>query len=194
MLRIGITGGMGTGKSTVCKIFASLNIAILNMDELSKTIIQTDKKIQHQLQQQFGEDVFKDNVLDKKILAKRAFITKEKTAVLNSIIHPAVIAAAQIWQNNQSGIYCLQESALSIESGSYKNLDYLIGVTSPTALRLSRIVARDNCTQQQALDRINLQMKEEEKLPYYQFVINNNKEHLLIPQVLHIHHQLLAVK
>jgi dephospho-CoA kinase len=193
MLQVGITGGMGTGKSTVCKIFASMGIPILNMDALAKQIIQTDATIQQQLQQQFGQNVFVDTILNKKLLAERAFENATTTQQLNNIVHPAVLLAAKQWRLQQHTKYTLQESALCIETGSYKQLDVLIGVTSPLALRLDRIIARDNCTQAQANTRIQLQIPEEEKLAYYQFVINNNTNQLLIPQVLQIHHQLIQL-
>jgi dephospho-CoA kinase len=191
MLQVGITGGMGTGKSTVCKIFASFGIPVLNMDALAKQIIQSNQNIQQQLQQQFGADIISNGILDKKLLAQRAFINADTTKKINTIVHPQVLLEAKQWHLQQNSAYTIQESALSIESGSYKQLDCLIGVTSPMHIRLNRIIHRDNCTEAQAMDRIKLQLPEEEKLAFYRYTIYNEPHQLLIPQVLHIHQQLL---
>jgi dephospho-CoA kinase len=193
MLAVGITGGIGTGKSTVCKIFAALGIPILYADDLAKQLVQNDEQIRQAIQLHFGVDIYnQQGVLNKKLLAERAFANEENTTKLNSILHPIVIEKSKEWHALQtSAPYTIKEAALLIESGSYEDCDFVIGVQSPLALRIERAMLRDNATRNQIEARIQKQMPEEEKATYCDFIIQNSNEHLLIPQVLQIHQQLL---
>ena len=193
MLQIGITGGMGTGKSTVCKIFQSLGVPVLNTDELTKQLYLSNAFLQQKIKDAFGENIFDNNILNKKLLAARAFSSAEKTALLNRIVHPFVFAAIEDWQRYQNSKYAIRESALLIESSNYTKLDYIIGVTSAMPIRLHRIIVRDKCSTQEAIDRINKQMPDELKSKFYHFTITNEPDKLLLPQVMQIHQQLLAL-
>lgn len=193
MLQIGITGGMGTGKSTVCKIFKSLGVPVLNTDELAKQLYLSNAFLQQKIKDAFGENTFDNNILNKKLLAARAFSSAEKTTLLNRIVHPIVFAAIEDWQRHQNSKYAIRESALLIESSNYTKLDYIIGVTSAMPIRLQRIIARDNCSTQEVIDRINKQMPDELKSKFYHFTITNEPDKLLLPQVMQIHQQLLAL-
>ena len=123
MLQIGITGGMGTGKSTVCKIFQSLGVPVLNTDELAKQLYLSNAFLQQKIKDAFGENIFDNNILNKKLLAARAFSSAEKTTLLNRIVHPIVFAAIEDWQRHQNSKYAIRESALLIESSNYTKLD-----------------------------------------------------------------------
>jgi dephospho-CoA kinase len=191
MIQVGITGGIGTGKSTVCQIFASLGIPVMNTDDLAKKILNTNTILQQKVMQQFGEEVFIDGVLQNKILAAKAFTNATNTAKLNAIVHPYVYAAIDDWTINQNTSYTIRESALLIESESYKKLDILIGVQSPMDIRLQRIIQRDACSLEKAKERIALQLTEEDKEKYYHYKILNYPPHLIIPQVLQIHQTIL---
>jgi len=193
MLQIGITGGMGTGKSTVCKIFKSLGVPVLNTDELAKQLYLSNAFLQQKIKDAFGENTFDNNILNKKLLAARAFSSAEKTTLLNRIVHPIVFAAIEDWQRHQNSKYAIRESALLIEISNYTKLDYIIGVTSAMPIRLQRIIARDNCSTQEVIDRINKQMPDELKSKFYHFTITNEPDKLLLPQVMQIHQQLLAL-
>ncbi|MCX8471600.1 MAG: dephospho-CoA kinase [Chitinophagaceae bacterium] len=193
MLQIGITGGMGTGKSTVCKIFQSLGVPVLNTDELAKQLYLSNAFLQQKIKDAFGENTFDNNILNKKLLAARAFSSAEKTTLLNRIVHPFVFAAIEDWQRHQNSKYAIRESALLIESSNYTKLDYIIGVTSAMPVRLHRIIVRDKCSTQEAIDRINKQMPDELKSKFYHFTITNEPDKLLLPQVMQIHQQLLAL-
>jgi len=193
MLQIGITGGMGTGKSTVCKIFKSLGVPVLNTDELAKQLYLSNAFLQQKIKDAFGENIFDNNILNKKLLAARAFSSAEKTTLLNRIVHPIVFAAIEDWQRHQNSKYAIRESALLIESSNYTKLDYIIGVTSAMPIRLQRIIARDNCSTQEVIDRINKQMPDDLKSKFYHFTITNEPDKLLLPQVMQIHQQLLAL-
>jgi dephospho-CoA kinase len=187
MLKIGITGGIGTGKSTVCKIFVSLGVPVLNTDVLAKQIIASNNAVQQSLKENFGDDIFIDGYLQPKILAHKAFASPEKTQLLNSIVHPFVLNAIEEWQQMQNTAYTVRESALLIESKSYEKCDVVIGVTSPMQLRIDRIIARDKCSEAEVLQRMDRQMTTEQQSPFYHHTIINDDQHLLIPQVLALH-------
>jgi dephospho-CoA kinase len=191
MLSVGLTGGIGTGKSTVAKVFASLGVPVLNTDALAKQLINTNTQLQQQLIESFGNEIFADGKLQNKILASKAFVSEKQTELLNSIVHPFVFAAIDDWNAKQTAPYTMRESALLIETKSYQNLDVIIGVFCLMAIRLERIMLRDACTLPEAHQRINRQMDEEEKIKYYHHSINNYPPHFITKQVLTLHQQLL---
>ncbi len=191
MLQVGITGGIGAGKSTVCKIFECLQIPVLNTDALAKNLYNSDYELQSKMIASFGEFIFEKNKIDTKKLASIVFSNKEKIELLNSIVHPFVFEAIEVWQKKQTSAYTIRESALLIETGSYKILNAIIGVTSPLENRLANIQQRDNCSIEQAKARIDKQLPEAERQKYYNYTVINNESQFLIPQVLDIHRQLL---
>jgi dephospho-CoA kinase len=192
MMQVGITGGIGSGKSTVCKIFACLGIPILDTDTLAKNIINANIDLQHEIQQHFGQDIFANQILNKKLLALRAFDTKQNTDLLNSIVHPYVFDAINSWHKKQNNIYTIRESALIIETGSYKKLDVVIGISAPDSLRIQRLLDRNISETIITIQaRMDKQMPDIQKQQFYNYTIINDGEQLLIPQVLHVHQQIL---
>jgi dephospho-CoA kinase len=192
MLKVGITGGIGTGKSTVCKIFACLGVPVLDTDALAKQLMNTNVELQIKLQQSFGDDVIVNGQVLRKKLASRAFASEHQTQLLNTIVHPYVFAAIDAWDAKQNAIYTIRESALLIETGSYKKLDIIIGITAPDSLRMQRILNRNISETAITIQaRMDKQMPEKEKQQFYDFTINNGGEQLLIPQVLQIHQQII---
>jgi dephospho-CoA kinase len=192
MLKVGITGGIGTGKSTVCKIFAAFNIAILDSDTLAKQIVANNVDARQKIIDTFGEDVFVSGVLQKQILATKAFSSAENTAKLNAIIHPQVQLETEEWFSKQTSLYAIKEAALMIESGAYKKLDVLIGISAPEDVRIKRVLHRDKkLTAHEVLQRISRQMPEADKVAYCHYTIINDDVQLLLPQVLSLHHLLL---
>jgi dephospho-CoA kinase len=192
MLKVGITGGIGTGKSTVCKIFACLGVPVLDTDALAKQLMNTNAELQYQLQQSFGDDVIVNGQVLRKIVASRAFASEQQTQLLNKIVHPHVFAAINDWDAKQTAKYTIRESALLIETGSNKNVDIIIGITAPKQLRIQRLLNRDITSSVADITaRMDRQMEEEEKQKYYQYTIANDGEQLLIPQVLYIHQQII---
>lgn len=186
MLKVGLTGGIGSGKSTVAKIFETLGIPIYYSDEAAKELMNTNSEVKEAIIKNFGDEAYKNNQLDRKYLASIVFNDKNKLAILNSITHPATIQDANNWIAKQKSPYIIKEAALIFESGSDKHLDFVIGVYSPLPLRLKRVMQRDNSTEEEVMKRINRQMNEEEKMSLCRFVIKNDEEELLIPQVLEI--------
>lgn len=196
MMKVGITGGIGSGKSTVCKIFAELGIPVYYADDRAKYLMQHEHYLIDLIKKNFGEDVYANGKLDRALLASRTFGDKQKVALLNSLVHPAVFRDTERWAGEQDPAvpYVLKEAALLIESGSYKNLDKLIVVTAPLALRLKRVSDRDNISTEDIMARVKHQLPEEEKVKLADFVITNDKdpEHLK-EQVLLIHQQLVQL-
>jgi dephospho-CoA kinase len=191
MLRIGITGGLGSGKSTVAHIFEVLGIPVYYADTASKRLMNEDDEIKSSIQNVFGKEAYTKGKLNTKYLSGIVFKDEAKLAVLNSIVHPATLIDAAEWMNNQKSFYVIKEAALIFESGSNKSLDYIIGVSAPIELRLQRAMFRDKITTEEAMARIRKQMNEEDKMKLCDFIIVNDEQQMLIPQVLKIHHQIL---
>lgn len=194
MLKIGITGGIGSGKTTVCKLFQLQNIPVFYADQQAKEIMQTDKQLVDDLKAAFGMDVYsEEGILNRSKLAALVFNDKEKLQKLNSLVHPAVFKAFDTWVKQQTAPYVLKEAALLFESGSYKDCDYIILVKSPQDLKISRIIERDSITEADVLKRMNKQLSDEEKEQRSDFIIYNDEVQMLIPQVLELHGKFLKL-
>lgn len=191
MLRIGITGGIGSGKSTVADIFNVLGIPVYRSDDASKRLMVEDKDLKKNIIESFGEESYVNGILNRKYLAAQVFNDSQKIALLNSFVHPATINDAQRWTEKQNTAYTIKEAALIFESGSDKFLDYVIGVKSPVDLRVTRAMTRDNVTREQVEARMKLQMDEDEKMKKCDFIIINDEQQMLIPQVLLLHERFL---
>lgn len=197
MIKVGITGGIGSGKTTVCKVFESLGIAIYYADDRAKWLMQNDQALKTALQTAFGKDIYHpDGSLDRPKLAGLVFNNAEQLAVLNSLVHPAVFLDTEAWQAQQTlseAPYTLREAALLIESGSYLVLDKLIVVTANEDLRIQRVMARDKSTADEVRARISKQLPDAEKVKLANFVIYNEGDmDSLNTQIMAIHKELLA--
>ncbi len=192
MLKIGITGGIGSGKTTACKQFAILGIPTYYADAEAKRLMVEDKALVRQIKKVFGKEAYlKSGALNRKHIAAIAFSNKSKLAILNALVHPAVGRDTLKWFRTQKNCpFALQEAALMYESGSYKKLDYVIAVTAPVDIRVARVMKRDGISEKEVLSRINSQMDEQEKVKRADFVIYNDPHHNLLQQVVHIYHQL----
>ncbi len=191
MLVIGLTGGIGSGKSTVATIFEVLGIPVYYADEAAKRIMNEDETLRSKLIELFGEESYRNGTLNRPYIASVVFADKEKLHQLNAVVHPVTIADGDRWMKAQTTPYAIKEAALIFESESYKQLDYVIGVSSPVDLRIKRVIARDNISKSEVERRIQNQMPEEEKMKRCNFIIFNNEEKLLIPQVLKVHEEIM---
>jgi dephospho-CoA kinase len=189
MLKVGITGGIGSGKSVVCKIFNQLNVPIYDADFEAKQIIIKSKSVISKIKKAFGEDsYFEDGRLNIQKIASIIFSDKKALEKMNSIVHPAVFQDFEKWSKLQKNCkYVIMESALLIETGYYKQLDKTICVLSPLELRTERIMQRNNISKTEVNDRISSQLSDEEKLKFVDFTIQNDNEDMLMPQVLKLH-------
>ena len=191
MLKIGLTGGLGSGKSTVAHIFEVLGIPVYYADAASKRLMNDDEKVKAAVQNAFGKEVYPGGKLDRKYLSEIVFKDEKKLELLNSIVHPATLLDAAEWMKKQTAPYAIKEAALIFESGSNKALDFVIGVKAPLPLRLQRAMNRDNISREEAMARIEKQMDEETKMSLCDFVIVNDEQQMVIPQVLELHKSLL---
>jgi len=192
MLKVGITGGIGSGKSTVCKVFELLGIPVYYADTAAKEIMHTDGELKLSIQTHFGENIYgPDGKLDRATLGKIVFNDKERLALLNSLVHPATIKHSDEWSKRQNAPYTIKEAALMFESESFHHLDKVIGVFAPQPLRIQRVMKRDNVTREEVLARISKQIDENIKMRLCDYVIHNDDQQLVIPQVLSIHETLL---
>ncbi len=191
MLKIGLTGGIGSGKSTVAHIFELLGIPVYYADDAAKKLMNEDENLKQQIVHYFGADCYADGKLNRVFLAEIVFSNPAKMKLINSIIHPATIADAEKWMEMQHAPYAIKEAALIFEANAEKNLDLVVGVFSTYELRLERVMYRDGINKQAIEKRMQNQMDEKEKMERCDFVINNNDTELLIPQVIALHEKLL---
>jgi dephospho-CoA kinase len=188
---IGITGGIGSGKSTVAKIFATLGIPIYDADAAAKKIMQNNDELKKELKKQFGEATYTSEGLDRKYLANIVFTDKDKLEILNSLVHPYTLTDADNWAKQQTSPYVIKEAALMFESRAAHHVDYIIGVSAPKALRIQRVMNRDGLTRDEVIARMNRQIEENIKMKLCDFVIINDEQQLIIPQVVSLHQQFL---
>lgn len=195
-LLIGLTGGIGSGKSTVAKIFSILGIPIYYADVRAKWLMAFDEDLKNQILNNFGPESFtEEGKLNRNYLAEKVFSDHEKVKIINSLVHPAVKMDFEKWSSQQNSPYVLKEAALLFETGSFKELEKTINVSAPLKVRVTRVLLRDpNRTEKQVNDIIDKQIPDEEKNQRADFVIKNADNKLLIPQVLEIHRQLLDPK
>jgi dephospho-CoA kinase len=191
MKRIGLTGGIGSGKSTVASVFATLGIPCYDSDRRAKELMVEKETLRTFLFQHFGPEVIQNHQLQSSIISKVVFEHPELLEQLNAVVHPEVGKDFNAWCEKQNAPYVLKEAALLFESGSWKNLDAIVCVTAPEELRIQRVMQRNGFTCEQVKARIQNQMPEEEKVSRSQFVIENDGNHSLIEQVLAIHQTLL---
>jgi dephospho-CoA kinase len=193
MINIGLTGGIGSGKTTVAKIFELLGIPVYYADDAAKRIMNEDEELKAAIQKQFGHEAYKNGELDRSYLSAKVFSDPLQLEILNSLVHPATIRDAGKWMSQQKASYTIKEAALIFESGSAEHLDYVIGVYAPAQLRIKRTMQRNDMTYDDVKQRMDKQLDENMKMKLCDFVIYNDEEHLLIPQVIELHQKLLSL-
>lgn len=191
-LWIGITGGIGSGKSTVCKVFQLLGIPVYASDDRAKWLMANDPELKTQISSTFGsESYLPEGAVNRAFLADKVFSDPEKVKKINLLVHPAVGKDFRKWAENQTSPYVIKEAALLFETGAHKELDKVINVSSPLKIRVARILMRDTHRDEGQVNRIiDQQMPDEEKNDKADFVIKNTENKLLIPQILEIHKKL----
>ena len=189
MKKIGITGGIGSGKTTICKIFESLDIPVYYADDRAKALIIEDVTLVKNIKNLLGEESYlSDGSYNRKYVANIVFNDAEKLKQLNALVHPAVAKDTILWQRSQVSVpYTLKEAALIVETGGHHALDFLITVWAPKAIRIDRVVRRDDISREAVEARINKQMPEIEKLKTAHFVIINDGKNSLVQQVAKLH-------
>ena len=194
MLRIGVTGGIGSGKTTVAKVFETLGIPVYYADDAAKRLMNEEPELKTKIIRQFGEESYTaDGDLNRPYLSAVVFKSAEKITQLNAIVHPATLKDADRWMQQQTTPYSLKEAALIFESGSQHQLDYVIGVYAPLAMRIHRAMQRDHISREQVMARMDKQIDETIKIKLCDFVIVNDEQELVIKQVLLLHEKLLSL-
>ena len=190
---IGLTGGIGSGKTTVARIFSMLNVPVYNSDEAGRKITNKDPLVKSSIKEQFGADMFdnQDN-LNREKLSAIVFNDSSALAKLNAIIHPAVAQDFNMWCAKQSSPFVIKETAILFEHGLDKQLDGVIVVEAPDELRIKRVMHRNGITEDAVRQRIQQQLPQDELISRADWVIHNNEEQLLIPQVLEIYSRITA--
>jgi len=193
MLKIGITGGIGSGKSTVCKVFSVLGIPVFEADRIAKKLMNTDQEMREKLVNLFGAAVYlPDQTIDRKYLAGIVFNDPSLLAQLNAIVHPVVRKTFFDWCDQQQSPYIIHEAAILFESGFYKMMDKTITVATSENERIQRVMKRDELTLELIKERIRNQWSDEERIKLADFVIRNNDDELIIPQIIEIDKKIRA--
>lgn len=183
---IGLTGGIGSGKTTIANYFASLGVPVYIADDGAKRVMQSVLIID-QVKNTFGRDIFDGEVLNRAKLAQIVFNDKEQLAKLNAIVHPAVKQDFELWiQEYKSFDYVIYEAAILFESGRYKECDVIITVTAPEEVRIERVIQRDKTTREQVLSRMKMQWNDEKRISKSNFVINNDNLKIAKEEVVKI--------
>ena len=183
MIKIGITGGIGSGKSVVSELMKIMRIPVYNADDASKNILKTNPFIQEELKKWLGEEIFSNGELNKAKMASLIFNDPDLLSKTNAIIHPIVFNDFNLWSNSQLSDIVACESALIFESGMNRFLDYTITVSAPMKIRIERAKLRDNTSEKQIMNRIKNQLLEEEKVKLSDFVLVNDDRQAIIPQL-----------
>ena len=192
-LLVGITGGIGSGKSTVCKLFSLLGVPVYTADDRAKWLMNHDSPLKEKILAAFGSESYLSNgELNRAYLAASVFSNPEKVSALNALVHPAVRKDFMDWVSQQTAPYLIKEAALLFETGAAKELDCVINVSSPLRVRMARVLLRDpQRTEEQVNQIIDQQLPDEEKNERADFSIKNTDNKLLLPQVITLHEQLL---
>lgn len=197
MLHLGITGGIGSGKTTVCKIFETLGIPIYYADERARALMIEDPALKAEIIQLLGAEAYLSNgELNRKWVASQVFNKPEKLKQLNGLVHPAVARDGLLWQAEQEkgdAPFSLKEAALLYESGSHLFLYKIIVVSAPEKVRIQRVISRDGATEAEVRSRMDKQMPEQEKVERADYVIDNSGKQALIPQVMSLYKDLKAL-
>ncbi|MBN2746685.1 MAG: dephospho-CoA kinase [Bacteroidales bacterium] len=193
MIKVGLTGGIGTGKSTAVTIFKALDIPVFDSDSEAKKFL-LDSEVKKNLMAYFGEEIFFNGEVNRKALAAIVFTNNSALSFLNSLIHPLVRQAIELWfDRHQSHPYAVLEAAVLFEYGFYKQVDKIITVRAPFEERIKRVMIRDGITKEEVVHRMNNQLKDNEVVVRSDFVLHNAEHDLLLPQILQIHQELSSI-
>lgn len=191
MLKVGVTGGIGSGKSVVCRVFNTLGIPVFNADDAARHLMASDERLKQAIMAALGTDSYRNGVPDRERIAAIVYADATKLAMLNSLVHPATIQYAARWIKEQTDPYIIKEAAIFFESGSYKEMDVMIGVSAPAHTRINRVMQRSQHSEEKVRSIMAQQMDEAEKMSRCNYIIVNDDVQAMLPQVLRLHEVLL---
>jgi dephospho-CoA kinase len=191
-LKLGITGGIGSGKTSVCRVFSVLGIPVFYTDTEAKKIMEYDKGIIRRINSIAGTNLYLNGTLDRMALAELIFNNYKLLEKVNSLVHPVVFDQFRIWEKEQTAPYVIMEAAILFESGASKLVDRVATVVAPLEERIDRIIARNNLSRQQIYERIKNQMDDKTRINLSDYIINNSEHDMIIPSILKIHEDILT--
>ena len=191
-LKLGVTGGIGSGKTSVCRVFSVLGIPVFSADLYAKEIMDDDQAIKTKLNNLTGKDLYESGSLDRAGLASLIFSNPGLLREVNSIVHPVVFNTFRTWAKQHTAPYVIMEAAILFESGAYSFVDRVLTVVAPLEERIERVMMRNKLTHEQVYQRIRNQMEDEQRIKLSHYVIRNSENDMIIPAVLEIHKDLLS--
>ena len=184
MIKLGITGGIGSGKTTICRLLESFGVPVYYADIEAKNLMNTDSEIKEVLLDWFGPDLYASGSLDRALLASYIFSDKEKLQRVNNLVHPRVAAHFTNWQLTQKTKCIAKEAAILFESGSYKQMDAVLSVNAPENIRIDRVMKRDGVSKEDVIQRLSKQWTDEQRSEKANYTINNDGNTLVLPQLI----------
>jgi len=191
-MKLGVTGGIGSGKTSVCRMFNVLGIPVFSADPEAQKIMNEDDRIKKGINKIAGKDVYHGGRLDRMALASLIFNDSESLRKVNALVHPVVFDHFLQWAENQTTPYVIMEAAILFESGASKLVDRVATIVAPLEERISRVTRRNQLTREQVMERIRNQMTDEERIKRSDYVISNSENEMIIPVILQIHEDLLT--
>lgn len=192
-LRLGVTGGIGSGKTSVCKVFSILGIPVFSADPVAGVIMETNDDLKRKINELAGKDLYAGGKLDRGELAGLIFNNAEVLNRINSLVHPIVFTQFSEWVSHQDSPYVIMEAAILFESGASKLVDRIVTVVAPVEERIQRVIRRNNLTREMVEERIRNQMSDDEKIKESDYVIRNSENEMIIPVILEIHEDMLKL-
>jgi dephospho-CoA kinase len=190
-LKLGVTGGIGSGKTSVCRIFNVLGIPVFSTDQVAKGIMDSDIAIREKINKIAGKDLYPGGILDRKGLAGMIFNDSSKLAEVNSLVHPLVFRNFLEWTVRQDSPYVIMEAAILFESGAEKFVDRVATVIAPEEEKIQRVISRSSLTREQVMERMRNQIDDEERIKRSDYIIRNSENDMIIPAILEIHNDIL---
>jgi len=192
MFQVGLTGGIGSGKTLVCNVLEKLGVAVYYADSEARRLMEQDPGLVRGILELFGEEAYLGGALNRSLLAERVFGNEQLLKRLNALVHPVVRGDYTSWVARQKeSPYVVEEAAILFESGADRWLDMTVMVYAPVAVRISRVMERDGVTREQVLMRMGHQMNDEQKRDKADLVITNDGNEMLLPQIAEVHQQIL---
>ena len=191
-LKLGVTGGIGAGKTSVCRVFSVLGIPVFSADTEAREVMDIDTGIILRINTIVGKDLYINGSLDRAELAKLIFNNNRLLEKINSLVHPVVFSRFREWEKKQSAPYVIMEAAILFESGGHKLVDRIATIIAPVEERISRVTFRNKLSRDQVMERIKNQMTDEERIKRSDYVINNSENEMIIPVILQIHEDLIT--
>jgi len=192
MIQVGVTGGIGSGKTLVCKVFEKLGIPVYHADLEARRLMEEDQALMERIVELFGEEAYLGGALNRRYLAASVFGNSERLGDLNALVHPVVRKDYERWLDEQTGVpYVVEEAAILYESGASRWMDLVVMVYAPERLRISRVMARDGVEEKTIRKRMTYQLDDEEKKARADLIIVNDEKERLLPQILEVHRQIL---